>query len=316
MKSDSGGRLLTGWDHGEDAALWAIDENRVGILTLDFITPIVDDPELWGQIAAANSLSDVFAMGGRPFVALNIVGFPVHCEPLELLESVLRGGQAKVTEAGAVLAGGHSVEDEEPKYGLAVFGEVRRDRIWRVSGARPGDVLVLTKPLGTGLCTTAVKAEMADLIETEPVFDSMGQLNDLPRHLDDDLHLAIHACTDVTGFGLAGHLLDMLSGNETDCILDPEALPAFPGVLQVADMGLIPAGAYRNRELYSPRIDGLEKLPLKNQDLIFDPQTSGGLLLAVDPERADALLDLCRAGCAPNSCRIGQFRKGSGTIRF
>ncbi len=316
MKSDSGGRLLTGWDHGEDAALWAIDENRVGILTLDFITPIVDDPELWGQIAAANSLSDVFAMGGRPFVALNIVGFPVHCEPLELLESVLRGGQAKVTEAGAVLAGGHSVEDEEPKYGLAVFGEVRRDRIWRVSGARPGDVLVLTKPLGTGLCTTAVKAEMADLIETKPVFDSMGQLNDLPRHLDDDLHLAIHACTDVTGFGLAGHLLDMLSGNETDCILDPEALPAFPGVLQVADMGLIPAGAYRNRELYSPRIDGLEKLPLKNQDLIFDPQTSGGLLLAVDPERADALLDLCRAGCAPNSCRIGQFRKGSGTIRF
>ena len=316
MKPDSGGRLLTGWDHGEDAALWAIDENRVGVLTLDFITPIVDDPELWGQIAAANSLSDVFAMGGRPFVALNIVGFPVHCEPLELLESVLRGGQSKVAEAGAVLAGGHSVEDEEPKYGLAVFGEVRRDRIWRVSGARPGDVLVLTKPLGTGLCTTAVKAGMAELLETEPVFDSMARLNDLPRHLDDDLHLAIHACTDVTGFGLAGHLLDMLSGNETDCILDPEALPAFPGVLQVADMGLIPAGAYRNRELYSPRIDGLEKLPLKDQDLIFDPQTSGGLLLAVDPERADALLDLCRAGCAPDCRRIGRFREGSGSIRF
>jgi len=316
LKPDSGGRLLTGWDHGEDAALWAIDENRVGVLTLDFITPIVDDPELWGQIAAANSLSDVFAMGGRPFVALNIVGFPVHCEPLELLESVLRGGQSKVAEAGAVLAGGHSVEDEEPKYGLAVFGEVRRDRIWRVSGARPGDVLVLTKPLGTGLCTTAVKAGMAELLETEPVFDSMARLNDLPRHLDDDLHLAIHACTDVTGFGLAGHLLDMLSGNETDCILDPEALPAFPGVLQVADMGLIPAGAYRNRELYSPRIDGLEKLPLKDQDLIFDPQTSGGLLLAVDPERADALLDLCRAGCAPDCRRIGRFREGSGSIRF
>ncbi len=316
MKPDSGGRLLTGWDHGEDAALWAIDENRVGILTLDFITPIVDDPELWGQIAAANSLSDVFAMGGKPFVALNIVGFPVHCEPLELLESVLRGGQSKVTEAGAVLAGGHSVEDEEPKYGLAVFGEVRRDRIWRVSGARPGDVLVLTKPLGTGLCTTAVKAGMAELLETKPVFDSMARLNDLPRHLDDDLHLAIHACTDVTGFGLAGHLLDMLSGNETDCFLDPESLPAFPGVLEVADMGLIPAGAYRNRELYSPRIDGLEKLPLKYQDLVFDPQTSGGLLLAVDPERTDALLDLCRTGCAPDCRRIGRFLDGSGRIRF
>jgi selenide,water dikinase len=316
LKPDSGGRLLTGWDHGEDAALWAIDENRVGIMTLDFITPIVDDPELWGRIAAANALSDVFAMGGLPFVALNIVGFPVHCEPLELLESVLKGGQSKVIEAGAVLAGGHSVEDEEPKYGLAVFGEVRRDRIWRVSGARPGDVLVLTKPLGTGLCTTAVKADMAELLDTKPVFDSMARLNDLPRHLDEELHLAVHACTDVTGFGLAGHLLDMLSGNEVDCFIEPGTVPAFPGVLEVADMGLIPAGAYRNRELYSPRIDGLEKLPLKLQDLLFDPQTSGGLLLAAEPETARDLLDLCEGGYAPAARVIGQFREGSGKIRF
>ncbi len=316
MKPDSGGRLLTGWDHGEDAALWAIDEGRVGIMTLDFITPIVDDPELWGRIAAANALSDVFAMGGKPFVALNIVGFPVHCEPLELLESVLKGGQSKVIEAGAVLAGGHSVEDEEPKYGLAVFGEVRRDRIWRVSGARPGDLLLLTKPLGTGLCTTAVKADMAETLDTKPVFDSMARLNDLPRHLDDELHLAMHACTDVTGFGLAGHLLDMLSGDGVDCHLDQEALPAFPGVLEVADMGLIPAGSYRNRELYSPRIEGLEKLPLEFQDLVFDPQTSGGLLLAADPEKAHALLDLCRDGYAPGARVIGQFREGSGKILF
>jgi selenide,water dikinase len=296
--------------------MWAIDEKRVGILTLDFITPIVDDPELWGQIAAANSLSDVFAMGGRPLVALNIVGFPVHCEPLELLESVLKGGQSKVIEAGAVLAGGHSVEDEEPKYGLAVFGEVSRDRIWRVSGARPGDVLILTKPLGTGLCTTAVKAEMAEMLNTKPVFDSMARLNDLPLHLDDRLHLAVHACTDVTGFGLAGHLLDMLSAGNVDCFLEPGALPAFPGVIELADMGLIPAGTYRNRELYSPRTEGLEKLPLKLQDLLFDPQTSGGLLLAVDPEPARALLDLCQSGCAPESQVIGQFRGGTGRIRL
>lgn len=296
--------------------MWAIDEKRVGILTLDFITPIVDDPELWGQIAAANSLSDVFAMGGRPLVALNIVGFPVHCEPLELLESVLKGGQSKVIEAGAVLAGGHSVEDEEPKYGLAVFGEVSRDRIWRVSGARPGDVLILTKPLGTGLCTTAVKAEMAEMLNTKPVFDSMARLNDLPLHLDDRLHLAVHACTDVTGFGLAGHLLDMLSAGNVDCFLEPGALPAFPGVIELADMGLIPAGTYRNRELYSPRTEGLEKLPLKLQDLLFDPQTSGGLLLAVDPEPAHALLDLCQSGCAPESQVIGQFRGGTGRIRL
>lgn len=295
--------------------MWPIDENRVGILTLDFITPIVDDPELWGQIAAANALSDVFAMGGRPFVALNIVGFPVHCEPLELLESVLRGGQSKVVEAGAVLAGGHSVEDEEPKYGLAVFGEVETEKIWRVSGARPGDVLVLTKPLGTGLCTTAIKAGMSEMLDTGPVFDSMARLNDLPRHLDRNLHLGVHACTDVTGFGLAGHLLDMLSAGETDCLLDPDALPAFPGVLEVADMGLIPAGAYRNRELYSPRTDGLEKLPLKLQDLVFDPQTSGGLLLAVGPEKARALLDLCEGGYAPAARVIGRFEQGSGRVR-
>lgn len=316
MKPDSGGRLLTGWDHGEDAALWAIDENRVGIMTVDFITPVVDDPETWGQIAAANALSDAFAMGGKPLVALNVVGFPVHCEPLEMLQAVLKGGQSKVIEAGAVLAGGHSVEDEEPKYGLAVFGEVEREKIWRVSGARPGDVLVLTKPLGTGLCTTAVKADMGDLLETAVAIASMARLNDLPRHLDDELHLSIHACTDVTGFGLAGHLLDMLSGNRVDCLLDPGALPAFPGVLEVADMGLIPAGAYRNRELYSPRVEGLGKLPRNLQDLVFDPQTSGGLLLAVDPENAPALLAGCEGGFAPGSRAIGRFEEGSGRIRF
>ena len=316
MKPDSGGRLLTGWDHGEDAALWAIDENRVGILTLDFITPVVDDPGLWGEIAAANALSDVFAMGGRPLIALNIVGFPVHCEPIEILETVLKGGQAKVAEAGAVLAGGHSVEDEEPKYGLAVFGEVARQGIWRVSGARSGDVLVLTKPLGTGLCTTAVKAEMADMVDTAAVFSSMARLNDLPRRIGGELHQAVHACTDVTGFGLAGHLLDMLSGGETDLLLDPASLPSFPGVLDVADMGLVPAGAYRNRELYSPRVTGLDKLPLNLQDLLFDPQTSGGLLVAADPEAAQALLDTCAGGASPGAWVIGRFAEGQGRIRL
>ncbi len=306
---------MTGWDHGEDAALWAIDEKRVGILTLDFITPVVDDPELWGQIAAANALSDVFAMGGRPLVALNVVGFPVHCEPLELLESVLRGGQAKVTEAGAVLAGGHSVEDEEPKYGLAVFGEVDREQVWRVTGAHPGDLLILTKQLGSGLAATAVKAGMAESLDMEAIGASMARLNDLPRHLDTSLHGAIAACTDVTGFGLAGHLLDMLAKKEVDCRLDSRDLPAFPGVLDMADMGLIPAGAYRNRELYAPRIDGLEELPLKVQDLLFDPQTSGGLLVAVNPLEAGRLLETCASGPAPQARVIGRFTEGTGRIR-
>jgi len=316
LKPDSGGRLLTGWDHGEDAALWAIDEKRVGILTVDFITPVVDDPELWGKIAAANALSDVFAMGGRPYIALNVVGFPVHCEPLDLLESVLRGGQSKVIEAGAVLAGGHSVEDEEPKYGLVVFGEVERGAIWRVSGALPGDLLILTKPLGTGLCTTAVKADMADLVDTASAFACMARLNDLPPRLGSDLQAAVHACTDVTGFGLAGHLLDMLSPGSTDCVLDPGALPFFRGTPDVADMGLVPAGTYRNRELYSPRADGLSALPPAIQDLVFDPQTSGGLLVAAAPEAAEAILDTCAKGFAPEARVIGKFETGSGRIRF
>ena len=316
MKPDSGGRLLTGWDHGEDAALWAIDEKRVGILTVDFITPVVDDPELWGKIAAANALSDVFAMGGRPHIALNVVGFPVHCEPLELLESVLRGGQSKVIEAGAVLAGGHSVEDEEPKYGLVVFGEVETGHIWRVSGALPGDLLILTKPLGTGLCTTAVKADMADLVDTASAFASMARLNDLPPRLGPALQAEVNACTDVTGFGLAGHLLDMLSPGSADCVLEPAALPFFRGVPEVADMGLVPAGTYRNRELYAPRVDGLSALPPAVQDLVFDPQTSGGLLVAAAPEAAEAILETCAKGFAPEARVIGKFEAGSGRIRF
>ncbi len=305
---------MTSWAHGEDAALWMVDEQRAGIFTLDFITPVVDDPFIFGQIAAANSLSDVFAMGGRPLVALNIVGFPVNCQPLEVLTEILKGGQDRVAAAGAFLAGGHSVEDEEPKYGLAVYGEVLADRMWTITGARPGDSLILTKPLGTGLIITAFQAEMDEPGEIDAAVDSMRMLNDLPRRLPKDLSSAVHACTDVTGFSLAGHLLDMLSGGGIGVRLFTGELPLLPGALEKADMGLVPAGSYRNRELYSPRVDGLESVPSSLSDLIFDAQTSGGLLLAVPDEVSDEFVGLCKSSGFSHASKIGVFTEGPGKI--
>ena len=281
---------------------------------MDFITPVVDDPYVFGQIAAANALSDVFAMGGRPVVALNVAGFPVNCQPLEILRDILKGGQERVLASGAVLAGGHSVEDEEPKYGLAVYGEVDRDRIWRVTGARPGDALILTKPLGTGMIITALQAEMDEPGEVEAAVKSMTALNDLPRHLPEDLYRAVSACTDVTGFGLAGHLLDMLAEKDLDVSLDVPSLPFLPGAAEKAAIGLVPAGTYRNRELYEHRFEGLEAIPPEMADLLFDAQTSGGLLFAVKEAHAEKLLDLCRSGGFERAMRIGTFAKGEGRI--
>ena len=293
-----------------------VDEKRAGIFTLDFITPVVDDPFTFGQIAAANALSDVFAMGGRPLVALNIVGFPVNCEPLEVLTQILKGGQDRVNAAGALLAGGHSVEDGEPKYGLAVYGEVPVDRIWKVTGARPGDSLVLTKPLGTGLVITAFQAEMDEPGEMDAAVDSMCSLNDLPVKLPEELLKAVHACTDVTGFGLAGHLLDMLSGAEIGARLFPDSLPVLPGALAKADMGLVPAGSYRNRELYAPRFDGLERIGSALSDIVFDAQTSGGLLFAVAPDVSAEFVKACRDAGFAFAGEIGSFSEGVGRIRL
>ena len=293
-----------------------VDDTRAGIFTLDFITPVVDDPFTFGQIAAANALSDVFAMGGRPLVALNIVGFPVNCQPLEMLTQILKGGQERVTAAGAFLAGGHSVEDEEPKYGLAVYGEVVVKNIWRVTGARPGDSLILTKPLGTGVVITAFQAEMDEPGEIDVAVDSMRMLNDLPLKLPEEIYREVHACTDVTGFSLAGHLLDMLSGGGLGVRLFAENLPILPGALEKADMGLVPAGSYRNRELYSPRVDGLENISSPMSDLVFDAQTSGGLLLAVSEEVSGRFLEVCRSAGFPHSAIIGSFTEGEGGITF
>ncbi len=306
-------RLLASWDGGEDAALWTIDDTRIGILTLDFITPVVDDPYDFGQIAAANAISDVFAMGGKPLFALNVVAFPTNCEPLEVLEKILEGGAVQTTRAGAILAGGHSVQDEEPKYGLVVYGETTHQKIWRVSGARDGDALILTKPLGTGVAVTAIKAGLFAGEHIEESVRSMSQLNALPILLSDELHTAVHACTDVTGFGLAGHALDMLVTSDRknlNLAIDSRALPLLGGVVEAADMGLVPAGTYTNRERYAPRCetrvaeaDRVQKI----NDFAFDPQTSGGLLLAVDPAKADAILALLAQNGFDRAAIIGHF---------
>lgn len=309
-------RVLASWGGGEDAALWILDERRLGVLTVDFITPIVDDPYTWGQIAAANSISDVFAMGGRPIVALNVVGFPTKVLELDVLKRILEGGFDRTRAAGAFLVGGHSVQDDEPKYGLVVYGEVERDRMWRTVGGRPGDRLVLTKPVGTGIAATAIKADMIERQETiNEAVHWMRTLNALPLHMPDSLHQAVHACTDVTGFGLAGHVLDMLSDGTVDCRLSLEDLPVITGVRELADMGLVPEGAYRNRAAYEPQVDLSGDFDRSAVDMLYDAQTSGGLLLAVSPDRTEELSALARRHGFERTAVIGSLEAGTGRLR-
>ena len=269
---------------------------------------------MFGEVAAANSLSDVFAKGGRPRVALNVVAFPLSCEPIEVLQSILQGGQRKVIEAGAILAGGHSVEDREPKYGLVVFGEARRNDIWRIDGAEEGDILILTKPLGTGLISTAAKVDMAKAEHMNAAVESMRRLNDLPLKLDDISKSYIHACTDVTGFGLAGHLFNMLSSKGLSAEIYTKRLPVIPGALEYAEEGFVPGGGYRNRKLYAPQIGGLDEISPAEAELLFDPQTSGGLLLAVHPEESEMILAACRASGWHDAAAIGRLIRGDGEI--
>lgn len=282
---------------------------------MDFITPVVDSPEYFGKIAAANSLSDVYAMGGRPLIALNVVCFPTDCEPLDVLKEILDGGAQKAIEAGAMLAGGHSVQDEEPKYGLVVFGEVKKDRMWTVGTARPGEVLILTKPIGTGIAVTAIKAGLFAEENIDAAVQSMARLNSIPGVLSDEICRAVTACTDVTGFGLAGHALDLLSDG-TSLEIEMERLPLLPGIGEMADMGLIPAGAYRNKEHSGPKVINESKMGIFAEDLAFDPQTSGGLLIAIPEEQETELLKQLHAGGFNWSVRIGRFVEGPNSIKL
>lgn len=279
--------LLVGTETADDAAVYRISEELAMIQTVDFFTPVVDDPYLFGQIAAANALSDVYAMGGEPKVALNLAAFP-DCLDIEILGEILQGGADKVMEAGAVLAGGHTISDNEPKYGLCVSGFVNPKSMWKNYGAQPGDILVLTKPLGTGIISTAIKGELASEQEIDTAVKTMAALNKYAR--DIAAGFEIHSCTDITGFGLAGHAMEMAKGSEMTLILHTGKLPVLPGVQEYAQIGLIPAGAYRNREYLEA--DVLSEIAgTWQEDLVYDPQTSGGLMLAVKKEEAFQLLE-------------------------
>ena len=278
--------LLVGTETSDDAAVYKISDDLAMIQTLDFFTPVADDPYDFGQIAAANALSDVYAMGGEPKTALNIVAFPKEMDT-EILGEILKGGADKVLEAGAVLAGGHTIQDDTPTYGLSVTGFVDPEKFWKNYGAQTGDRLILTKPLGTGIVNTAIKADFVSERAREAALRSMKTLN---KYACDILRkYTIHACTDVTGFGLGGHGTEMADGSQKTLVIDTKALPVLPDVEEYASMGLIPGGAYRNRE-FADKSGYQSSAQLWREDLVFDPQTSGGLLAAVPAEEAEKLL--------------------------
>lgn len=276
-----------GLETSDDAAVYKLDDEKAMIQTLDFFTPIVDDPYMFGQIAAANSLSDVYAMGGEPVVALNIVGFPT-CLDLSILNEILKGGADKVKEAGALLVGGHSVEDNEPKYGLSVTGLIHPDKVLTNATAKPGDVLVITKPVGVGILNTAIKAEMLSEEEVQKAMHIMASLNKTAA--EGLKHVTVNSCTDITGFGLAGHAFEMADGSDVTVVLDSKLIPVAEGAIENASMGLVPAGAYRNAEYIKGKYHFDESVTEAMRDIIFDPQTSGGLMVSLPADQVDTLL--------------------------
>lgn len=278
--------LLIGIDTSDDAAVYKLSDDIAVIQTIDFFTPVVDDPYTFGQIAAANALSDVYAMGGKPVLALNIACFP-SCMDMNILGEIMKGGADKVAEAGAVIAGGHTVDDKVPKYGLAVMGTVHPDKITPNSGAKPGDVLILTKPIGTGVINTAIKGEIAEPSHMDAAIKVMAELNKYAAEAAEPFN--INGCTDITGFGLIGHMLEMAQGGDVTIHLMSKNVQIVDGAEEYASMGLIPAGAYRNRK----HAEGEVKLLVEDNymvDLLYDPQTSGGLLYSLPEDEGDALI--------------------------
>ena len=291
--------------------MYRINDEIALIQTVDFFTPMVDDPYSFGQIAAANALSDVYAMGGVPKTAMNLVAFPVKSMEMEILRRIIQGGLSKMTEAGVVLVGGHSIEDNELKYGLSVTGFIHPDRVLTKRNLRAGDRLILTKPIGTGIISTAIKGGLASAEIVESATRLMAALNRGPAEVMK--RYPVHACTDVTGFGLLGHLCEMIEDSGVGITLWSKKIPLIEGVLDYAAMGLVPAGAYKNREFrasccsFDPSVDGLLR------DALFDPQTSGGLIIGVDESNADDLLEeiLGLGGESAGAALIGEVTSAS-----
>ena len=303
-------KLMVGFDSSDDAAVYRINDDTALIQTVDFFPPIVDDPFQFGQVAATNALSDVWAMGGTPKIAMNLLTFP-SCLSLDVVKAILAGGYDKVMEAGAVIVGGHSIEDQEPKYGLCVSGFARPEEILTNSGAQEGDVLVLTKPLGTGILSTGAKAGLLSQAEYDEMLGLMTTLNQKGQQAM--LPVRPTACTDITGFGLLGHVQEMAKGSDKTIRLWAQSIPIVPKALELARDGIIPAGAYRNRAYLENDVTVADGVPLEVADALFDPQTAGGLLITVPECRAQQLLDRLHDLGVPGAA-IGTVHPRAGAL--
>ena len=303
--------LLVGFDKSDDASVYKISDDLALVQTVDFFPPIADDPYVFGQIAATNALSDVYAMGGEPKLCLNIMAIPKDI-PREAVHRLLQGGYDKVYEAGALITGGHSILDDEPKYGLAVTGFVHPDKILTNAGAKPGDILLFTKPLGIGVLTTAAKADMVSEAGLALARELMTTLNKSAR--DVMVQYRVHACTDVTGFGMLGHLYEMAQGSNVQITLDVDAMDLIPEALELARMGILPEGMYRNRSFAQEAVDSGDT-ELAKQDLLYDPQTAGGLVMAVDPADTEALFAALQP-VVPSAQKIGVVSAHEGGKRI
>ena len=293
-------RLLVGFDKSDDASVYKINDDTAIVQTVDFFPPIADDPYIFGQIAAVNAMSDIYAMGGEPKLALNIMAVPKSMDK-EHVHEILRGGYDKAYEAGVIITGGHSIFDEEPKYGLAVTGFINPDKVITNSGAKVGDVLFLTKPIGIGILTTGMKAEIVSKESEKLAYSIMTTLNKSAR--DVMIKYKIHACTDVTGFSLMGHLLEMVQGSEVNAERHTADIDLIEEAKSLAKMGVLPEGLYRNRSYAESYVDeGNTELYI--QDMLFDPQTAGGLLIAVDEADADRFYEELKTA-VPSAQRIG-----------
>ncbi len=304
--------LLVGSATGDDAAVWRLDAERALVVTTDFITPVVDDARIWGRIAAANAVSDVYAMGGRPLLALNLVGWNTEELPTELLSEVLLGAADVAADCGFVTVGGHTVDDPEPKFGLAVVGEVHPDRLLTNTGLRPGDALVLTKPLGVGIIVTAIKRDLAPAEVTTAAVASMTRSNAEAATVA--LAAGATGATDVTGFGLLGHLGRMAEESAVDVSVDVDAVPLLPGARSLAEDGCIPGGSRRNLEWVGPRLDtgSVDELSVV---VLADAQTSGGLVFGCEPDAAQRAVEQLVA-TGHQAAVVGQVRSGSGRIQL
>jgi selenide,water dikinase len=297
--------LLTGFEHADDAGVYKLSADLALVQTVDFFTPTVDDPFTFGQIAATNALNDVYAMGGKPLTAMNIVCFPIKTMDKSVLREVLRGGLHKMREAGVLLIGGHSVEDNEIKYGLSVTGVIHPDKVLFNRGAKAGDSLILTKPLGTGIISTAIKAEEASSEMVTKAISCMTQLN---KKTSEMMIAAgdIHACTDITGFGFLGHACEMIEGSDVGMNINSAAVPVFTGLQELVETGFVPGGLYRNKNFRISQIETADTCPPWLLDVFFDPQTAGGLFFSLPRKQAQNLVEKMRRYGIGDAAVVGE----------